>query len=281
MMLNGLKYLRNWDYYKIFKAAVYVKGLDIRMIYILLLIVVGNLYGMSELTPVYVSLGRYCEPAYELRALGLRDAAYPFDWMATLNFDGVCRVIANGFKDFLNPNYLKRDGAGVLNTYYGMSFRHDFPTMNNGEWITGDDAPYAGKVVDNFLDYIDSVSCKYAKRIDRFLKLLDGSVKVVFIRTRSTPQEAQSFVAMMAKNYPLANYCLLVMHGDKYLNSDWNIAHVKSFYAKKKGAINSNIGWFHASEWKDMLIKFGCIQPNKRTIELDYADWLLEGVSGD
>lgn len=228
-----------------------------------LLILTGNTYGLPEPLPVFISLGGDCQVSFALKAHELRQVAYPFDWMMALNFDGVCRVIENRFKDFLNPHYLKHGINSVINTYYEILFMHDFPTISKAEWMTGEDTLLLGHVVDNFLDDVDNVSQKYTRRINRFLQLLEGPSKVVFIRTHITPNQAQSFVTMMAKNYPLSDYLLLAVHGDPSLDYYWNIARVESFYAQQKHSDPAYAiwDWFHDDEWKKLFIKSGFIQP--------------------
>jgi len=241
--------------------------LNQHVLFILLTIFIGSAYGEHEHSFVFVSLGKDCEVAMQLRALELRKLAYPFDWVVALEFEGIYGILANRFKDFLNPHYLKHAGIwpGATNFYYNVSFVHDFPSVAHTEWVAVDEATYMGVAVDNFLDYLDGVTQKYTKRIDRLLALLDGSIPVVFIRTHITPIEAQNFVTMMEKVYPLADYQLLVVHGNPSFDFNWNIARVESFYAQKKDPREKQAkkGWFHADEWRDALIKVGFVEPTQ------------------
>src|SRR5579863_9702828 len=53
-----------------------------------------------------VSLGSHCEIAIILRELGIRTAAYPFDWLVTINSEGICTALDEDFRDFINKFYL-------------------------------------------------------------------------------------------------------------------------------------------------------------------------------
>jgi hypothetical protein len=75
---------------------------------------------------VFLPLGELCSAAYYLRELGLRKAAYPFDWL----FCGpqiVLDCLRTDFETLLNPSYIHKaregDGAGHV-LYHANLFRH-------------------------------------------------------------------------------------------------------------------------------------------------------------
>lgn len=236
------------------------------------------LYILLSITPisialpeaVFISLGNDCEAAGRLRQFHLRESAFPFDWMGTPDFDGVCKIIENKFINFLNPSFLKHVGKGISNTYYNVCFRHDFPTLTDAgahfeipyEGDIADNFLYQGIIVDNFLDYLESITRKHAKRINRFLSSLNNSRKIIFIRTHATPDEAKKFVKMMKKNYPSANYLLVIVHNDITLNFQWHIPQVESFYVSEKhpNQIANANGWVHPNEWQNIFMQLGVIQ---------------------
>ena len=248
------------------------------MLFTLISMFTAAAYGAPDSLPVFVSLGRNCETAICLSQLNLRNSAFPFDWMSTPSFDGICRIIESNFIDFLNPTFLKHNGISVLNTLYNVNFRHDFPTNSMAASLNdiADNFVYQGTIVENFLDFLDPVNQKYSRRIDRFLKLLDGPNKIIFLRTWITPAQAEQFILMMKKHYPAANYLLVVIHGDPTLNFNWNIVNVESFYAQEKHPteLNASLGWFHLKEWKKAFGSLGFIPSTKKIVVDKIYDYL-------
>jgi hypothetical protein len=51
------------------------------------------------------SLGAFCQAAYTLKVLGLRQFASPFDWVVS-NEKMLIDCLQNNFRDFLNPKYI-------------------------------------------------------------------------------------------------------------------------------------------------------------------------------
>jgi hypothetical protein len=61
----------------------------------------------------FISLGTHCLPASVLRALELRDAAFPFDWNIT-KYEALYKHFKYGFRSFLKkPLKLRADGEGI------------------------------------------------------------------------------------------------------------------------------------------------------------------------
>lgn len=116
---------------------------------------------------LFVSLGSYCAPAAILRALGLRKAAFPFDWNVCLDGEKLIEILKENFSNFLNLDYLvPHNWAMLLHTYYHMEFVHD------GFW-TEQEVPV----------YMPLLQEKYTRRIERFRKLNEHQGKVFFIRS--------------------------------------------------------------------------------------------------
>jgi hypothetical protein len=123
-------------------------------------------------SPLFVSLGPDCLPAGMLRHFKIRENAYPFDWMRTLNEEGLLDVLNNQFKDFTNESYLTQDpieGLRLVHSKYLMEFAHDW------------DANYWGNI-SLIQEGIAKLKMKYEKRIERFLDLDRSDRQVVFIR---------------------------------------------------------------------------------------------------
>ena len=74
-----------------------------------------------------ISLGRACQPRYQLRRMRGTGDAYPFDWIITPD-DGLCSVIADRLAGLMDPQYLQRGADGVVkDTRHDIRFLHEFP----------------------------------------------------------------------------------------------------------------------------------------------------------
>ena len=74
-----------------------------------------------------ISLGRACQPRYQLRRMRGTVDAYPFDWIITPDA-GLCTVIADDLKGFLDPQLLQRGADGVMrDVRHDIRFVHEFP----------------------------------------------------------------------------------------------------------------------------------------------------------
>jgi len=218
--------------------------------------------------PVFVSLGWDCEPALSLRNLELRTEAYPFDWNNTPQFSQICNMIKNKFKDFLNPLFLKHNGASIKHTQYEIEFRHDFPSLtpHGTTGIVDFDSSlqpyYGGFIVDNFLDFLPIIAEKYTRRINRFLELLSSTKKIVFIRTHLTPEDAKQFVTLMETYYPNLNYQLIGLQSNNDIILKWEqIPSVKIYHTQTKHTHNG--GWIQPQEWLEIMTQYGL---NKKVI---------------
>lgn len=57
----------------------------------------------------FISLGWACVTAASMGKYGLRDGAYPFDWVRS-QLNGVLHFLENDFEDFLCREHLSEDG---------------------------------------------------------------------------------------------------------------------------------------------------------------------------
>lgn len=118
--------------------------------------------------PLFISLGSHCEPSQHLILNNLRSAAFPFDWLLTLNFQGFLSLIEEDFKFFMDQQYLTQDdNKVVINTYYCIDFRHELH-----DWPDND-----------FFKHYTEIKEKYRRRINRFKECKYNKSKVFFIRT--------------------------------------------------------------------------------------------------
>ncbi|MBI2743553.1 MAG: hypothetical protein HYX48_06520 [Chlamydiales bacterium] len=122
--------------------------------------------------PLFVSLGSHCRPVLMLQECGLRKAAFPFDWICSVDGERLLEIIEEDFLVFLNEKYLvvyEIGGGPLLHNYYHLEFLHE------GDWREG---RYAAN--------LEKMRSKYQRRIERFRSLSDYKGKVFFIRQAST-----------------------------------------------------------------------------------------------
>lgn len=114
---------------------------------------------------IFVSIGSWCNVSLNLRNLGLRKSAYPFDWIASVDCEKLLEIFRTDFRFFLDDAYLFIKDNHIFNSYYNLEFPHDLFTdpITIHQW-------------NNFKD-------KYTRRIQRFKELETHLGKVYFIRS--------------------------------------------------------------------------------------------------
>jgi hypothetical protein len=204
----------------------------------------------AESRPIYISLGSNCQASYALRHYQLREAAYPFDWMVVYDVEGAIQAIYEDFAHFLNPNYLEYRETHIYNSYYRMSFVHDFPTNYHANVAT--EGENTGIIALNYLDYLSSVENKYSNRISRLKKVLEsGRQQVVFIRTHAEPLSAYYFVHAIKHKYPKLNFIFVSVHQNEGLNFNWNIPQVANVFVA--GKLSNEALWWPMENWEWIL----------------------------
>lgn len=119
--------------------------------------------------PIFVSLGSTCEVAHHLRELGLRKAAFPFDWIKSIDNFGFIMLLKDDFRYFLDEKYLEPYSNGtLLNTFYKLAYPHE------GKWKDLSD-------LENN-EALEAFKSKYKRRINRFRSLGNYKGKVYFLR---------------------------------------------------------------------------------------------------
>lgn len=206
----------------------------------IILFVLSHLFTYADDIPIIIPLGFDCHVATELRLHKLRSQAFPFDWNIT-SFNAVYKAIQEDFAHFLNENYLimHSDEYGIINTYYGIDFRHDFPNRNPSvspekqiDFIDPSDMPHY-KICKNFLDFIEPVREKYNRRIRRFYDAVSGNSKVIFIRNNDiTKEQSIKLYNLLRTKFPNLDFVLVVCSESKEMNRDWEFPGIKNFYAR-------------------------------------------------
>lgn len=104
-----------------------------------------------------VSLGCFCSLAMEFKRIERRKFSLPFDWLVTLDFSAILKLIDEHFNGFLECNDLyqvKNNPSRYRNLRYSIDFYHDFlPTKS-------------------FDKQIGAIKEKYERRIKRFYEIV-------------------------------------------------------------------------------------------------------------
>ena len=120
----------------------------------------------------YISMGNDCNPATDLRSLGLREMAMPFDWVRSTP-DIISRCIRTGFYGFHADLRLDPVSERVVDGL-GIEFTHDYPNLE-----TYNNTP----VLEGWEAYIPIICEKYHRRIQRFVELMRSNLPVVIVCT--------------------------------------------------------------------------------------------------
>lgn len=186
-----------------------------------------------------VSLGTACQAAWQLEANGMRQLAYPFDWVVT-PFHALKAFLENKGENFLDKDKLviaevlngSPSMLRVVDTTYDMHFIHDFlaPDMPN----------YA------------EVKAKYDRRVKRFFKLLETDKKILFIRVNILRHEAEYLDNFLHTSYPQLRYTLVALSEYSADQVDWGLPRIRNFYMPQTPG-----DWAgNHEQWKEILRQF-------------------------
>jgi hypothetical protein len=118
--------------------------------------------------PLFVSLGSTCEVSHEIRHLNLRVAAFPFDWIGTIDYSQLSNIFVDNFAHFFDEKFLvpwEKNQRVLLNTYYSLVFPHE------GDWSPQE-----------FKKTFEKFKIKFQRRIKRFNEISNYPGKVFFLR---------------------------------------------------------------------------------------------------
>ena len=163
---------------------------------------------MSKTYDLVVPLGFACSCSQILRRAGLQLASFPWDWVGTPPPSERCRLICNGFKDWMNLEDLqwagKNDTFGheeVRNVRSGIFFMHDFVQGTPLE------------------DQYPAVMEKYTRRAARLDRLLKSSKSVLLVTIDTpvspapvSPEEGRKSIEIMSEKYPNAKFDFLIVN---------------------------------------------------------------------
>lgn len=132
--------------------------------------------------PLFISLGSWCDVAINLRDTGMRKAAFPFDWVASVDCEKFLEILSTDFQYFLDDEYLFVRDFHVFNNYYNLEFPHDFIfSLEELSEVLKEpkDKLKASKNEHTWETFKD----KYMRRINRFRDLANYRGRVYFIRS--------------------------------------------------------------------------------------------------
>ncbi|MBR2137323.1 MAG: hypothetical protein IJ852_05140 [Alphaproteobacteria bacterium] len=173
-----------------------------------------------------IPLGEFCATAIALRDAGIRQASYPFDWSAGVEWDkcgncgflGKIKMICNDFKDALNLEDFREEWGEnrahrrVINKKTGLQYVHDF------EWEKS--------VVEQFPAFKE----KYERRIKRLYDDIHSNKKILFVfATRGVHtlpfSDVQQGFNLLSKKFPQKTFQMVII----YDSSDCNINEFSTF----------------------------------------------------
>ena len=161
-----------------------------------------------------IPLGSTCSVAYQLRKLGLRNYAFPFDWVRINNLSTVTDLIENNFLSFLdlqNYKFLEISDKFEVNkkmkSYIYQNqfcrFYHEFDRYIDSS---------------NFTEFKE----KYHRRINRFFEIIKDSKKILFIREEIgnlSSNKIKKFSKLINELNPYLNWKLkIIVNKEKYLS---------------------------------------------------------------
>ena len=206
---------------------------------------------LSAVDTLFISLGHDCKTAEILRTLNLRKDAYPFDWIGSIDFNGIYKCFETDFSDYFLKNNLKMlpliYDVGlqgyynrILDDAYGFTYNHDFPLDFSADMVADakEEKITSGKIVTNFLDFHHIVYAKYQRRVNRLRDALRSTKKIFLIRTSGTYQEAKRLSSIIREKYPICNFTLVIVSSEEEAKYQWNLAYVKNFYIPSNIPIN-------------------------------------------
>ncbi len=175
-----------------------------------------------------IPLGSTCSIAYQLRKLGKRKKAYPFDWVRINNLAIVTNLIESDFSGFLdrdsfkfneisNRFLVKNEMKSYLYQNRFCRFFHEFDNFINDS---------------SFYEFEQ----KYKRRIQRLSNSIKNSKKILFIREEIgnlSRNKINNFINLINKiNHNLQWKLKIIVNRKQYLKFCSN--NVEIIYSPKK-----------------------------------------------
>ena len=188
----------------------------------------------------FLTIGYDCSPAVALRDLNLREHALPFDWIVS-NVNNIHKCIEENFNRFhrnLSFNHNKKR----LIDEYGFEYPHDYPLTNPnldlsevGEGIYGEEDDK--HIIDNWMDFYQTVHEKYKRRIERFLTIVN-SPNPIIVLCRHSLEDVFKLKNIFKTIYNKENIVFINSSDSIYLSDD-----IMNCYTEKNGIWNDTNVW--------------------------------------
>jgi hypothetical protein len=163
----------------------------------------------SHPTPdaVFISMGLDCTPAIELRSLGLRKTAMPFDWLRSTP-SAIEHCIRTDFSGYHRNLRLDLTAERVVDGL-GQEFSHDYPTLESYN--------NTARTVEGWEAYVPLINEKYNLRIQRFIGLMRSSDLPVVILCTMTFEEIEKIRKAIGETYGRNSRLVFVsLHPDRF-----------------------------------------------------------------
>ena len=170
----------------------------------------------------FISLGYECSAAGGLRELGLRQEAYPFDWVESTQ-PAIRQCLMERFARFHKEVRLMDHERRVIDAY-GIQYPHDYPVRSKEEkekWVEevglvgefGRDVMYMEEIgrpiVPEWSTYLDVVQEKYKRRIHRFLSAMEDRARPVIFFGRYHDEDARDFLRWLRTHYQREDFYMV------------------------------------------------------------------------
>jgi hypothetical protein len=185
---------------------------------------------------VYISLGKDCAVAHNLRELGLTREAFPFDWIRLDSIKMIKETLELSFSNFFknfeivsqNPNFFSEN---------------DINQKSLCKLILSNKIVMPHECIGDNFDR-KNYEQKYFRRIERFNRVVqDGSIHKVFVRSDDKITDRDKLILYSALDeYGVLNYSII------FINYSENISKIQSNFDWRRNYI----------DWKEYLSTVNC-----------------------
>jgi len=208
---------------------------------------VGDLSSLEQVA--VLPLGDRCSIRMLMHKIEFDGPCFPFDLTRTTSLADTVDMVATGFTDMWNPDYLCFDaetGRIYHRKWGGLSFAHEV------EWEGGDDP------VGNFHPIAQRMQKRYTGRAARFEWACKHAARVMFIRTGcASHDEVINLFTRMRERYPGLKFSLLLISDQPSheFNGIENMNHVCE-------AFDPDRMYEDLHYWKESAVRFRHILQN-------------------
>jgi hypothetical protein len=148
----------------------------------------------------YISLGSYCETAFQIRRRRNVTQAHFFDWLVT-PLESLMLVLENDFEGVFERENIHptKDGQSVVDTSNGLLFHHEF-TRNDQGLVTEEVIGREYRIKQAKVQFL----------IDRWREIAGGSDPVLYVFLGDgAPSQIQDLRNLIRRKYPALDFRLL------------------------------------------------------------------------